>query len=210
MAMIISGAFPEKSGNKGMRRTVIPVEESAFVGGYALVDGCYFVDEAGNAYRQRSANSDEKVLEMIPGGFAMVQTRTGEVAYRDYVTDILWETKPESFVRLDFMSFFVYGGLFYLRMPMCSHSVAFKAEDMWIRGNAMQRPNALCAGEVVFLHRAMPRHVFRFLGYNTDMTKRLLPINDEVYYYSYRRGGRKPIRTNEKILPIDSGVKREE
>jgi len=173
-----------------------------FVGGYALTADGYFVDGNGCAYRRRRVNSDDYVLELIPGGFAMVETHDGDIAYRDYVTGILWTVCPEDFVQLDFLHFFKYGGLYYLRVPNVEHTIAFHTDDMWISGNAIQRRNALDTSETVFIHRAMPQRVFRFMGYNEDLSKRLLPYWGEMYYYTYKKGGRKPVRTTEKVLPV--------
>lgn len=175
-----------------------------FVGGYALVNGSYFVDGHGRAYKRRRANVCDEVLELIPGGFAIVRTHSGEILYRDYVTDILWADRPEGFIKMDFLHFFKYGGLYYLRIPTGEHTVAFCEGDMWIHGDAVQRRNALGSSETVFIHRSMPHRVFRFMGYNKDLSKRLMPYGNDMYYYTYKKGGKRPVRTNETIPPMDS------
>lgn len=180
-----------------------------FVGGYAMVDGGFFVDADGRTFRERSCNRNrmETVEELLPGGFARVRTADGDVLYRDFVTDMLWTGMPDGFLQLDFLHFFRCRGFHFLRVPRFPVPLMFRREDVWIEGDVFQRRNVYNgAGQTVFLHRAMPSVVFEFLGYNADRSKKLRPMNGDTYYYIYGRGGVRPVRTRERILPLDTAA----
>lgn len=183
------------------------LETGPFVGGYAMIGGRYFVDAAGCEYHERRCNRDmyEEVQELLLGGFARVLTADGVTAYRDFVTGLLWSERPDDFFVLDFLRFFRHGRLFFLRVPGLAVPLAFREADVWLRGDVFQHPDAYGDGSLtIFVHRAMPSSVFRFCGYLPDKSKRLRPLGGDTHYYIYRRGGRKPVRTSERILPVDT------
>lgn len=83
-----------------------------FIGGYAMVDGEFFVDVRGDNYRWRNSRWSAYREEMIPGGFAKVRTEDGLVLYCDFVTGMLWTERPDDFLQLEFLHFFRYGEFF--------------------------------------------------------------------------------------------------
>lgn len=199
----------EKDGKFGLVRgknvLIEPCHESidSFTGGYAMVDGTFFMDENGRIFRNRKSNGD-RVLELMPGGFAKVLTVRNETCYRDFVTNALWNVRPDETIILDFVRFIRIRNLFYLRTTGKFVMVAFKKEDLYINGNVFQKRNVFNLKEVIFIHRAMPDEIFVFLGYNHDLSKRLLPYSGGTYYHTYRKGCRKPSVTKERILPVDT------
>lgn len=174
-----------------------------FIGGYAMVNKQFFVDENGIIFKNRKSNGDI-VLQLIAGGFAKVKTVRGEILYRDWITNEKWYAEPDEFIKLDFIKLIRIKDLYYLRTTGRFIKVAFKEEDLHINGNVFQKRNAINNKEVIFIHRALPDKVFIFIGYNQDMSKRLLPYSGGAYYYVYRKKDRKPIVTKEKILPIET------
>lgn len=93
-------------------------------------------------------------------------------------------------------------------MPKLSRPFAFRREDVWLHGNVFQRRDVYDDnGCMVFVHRSMPSVVFEFCGYRDDMSKRLRPFNG-THYYIYRQGSRQPVRTRERILPVDTEERR--
>lgn len=200
----------EKEGNFGIRRgekiLLAPRYGTigSFIGGYAMVDERFFVDENGVIYKNRKSNGDI-VLRLIAGGFAKVKTVRGEILYRDWVTNEKWNVEPDEIISLDFIRLIRIRDLYYLRMKAdkCD-KIAFKKEDLHINGDVFQKPNALNNKEVIFIHRALPDNVFIFMGYNQDLSKRLLPYTGGTHYHVYRKKDRIPLATKEKVLPKDT------
>lgn len=201
----------EKDGKFGLVRgkdvLIEPCHESidSFTGGYAMVDGTFFTDENGRIFRNRKSNGD-RVLELMPGGFAKVLTVRNETGYRDWITNEIWSIEPDEITKVGFIRLIRIKDLYYLRTCGKFINVAFKKEDLQIKtnGNIFQKRNALNKQEIIFIHNTLPDKIFIFIGYNQDLSKRLLPYYGEKYYWSYIKDSDRPVMTKERILPVDT------
>ena len=189
----------EYNGKFGLRRgktiMLIPMHDKIgpFVGGYALVDERFFVSEYGETY---TLNNMERACEKYEGGF--IHRQGGD--YSDLIYAGSYRELPKEVIMFEgFIPLVRIGDLYCLRTK--AKEIAFRKEDLWIKGNGFQRKNALNPNQSIYMNRLTGEKVFVFVGFYPDGVKKIRDYEGGKYY-RVEQGG-VPVWDGEPIVPID-------